>query len=122
MRKNYAIQQLIAETIQNEIGKAILGDGKTNTAATCDSSVTIDDILEVVAELTEDPLAIFMRAKGFDPDKGCFLILPEAMAADLGSFGPPKYVRLSKVTDRIMMVDPERVGMKASSSFTCVSA
>lgn len=79
----------------------------TDTTATTTTSTTptVDDITNAIMNLmrASDPLALFMKQRGFDPEKGGLLILPSTLL-DLFPMGAPTYVRFSPhVHDAILI-------------------
>lgn len=80
---------------------------QTNTTTGPEELLTIDKLNLVKrmleAELDLDPLAEWMRALGFDPDR-YLLVLPEAMREKCGPF-PPRYVRFAAVSQPYIMLD-----------------
>lgn len=82
------------------------------TASATAEPLTIDAIREAVGHLQalgEEPIRRYMREKGFDPDKGGRLVLPESMREKFSSmFGPPWYVKFSKIIEKdgFMFIDP----------------
>lgn len=76
------------------------------STTTSTSSITLADMERVVEMLKGfdlDPLAEWMRALGFDPDR-YLLVLPEAMREKCGPF-PPRYVRFAAVSQPYIMLD-----------------
>jgi len=66
---------------------------------------------EAIEALGPDPLAEYMRSKGFDPDEGCNLLIPAPQynQLDWGPFGPPMYVRAHKAIAEPLMINPKNV-------------
>lgn len=82
--------------------------------STTNKSISQAEIVEAVkrfeAEIAaiddryEQEIAQWMRTQGFDPDKNCFLILPESRRADMQRW--PKFVRFSAyIQDAMLMRD-----------------
>ena len=75
----------------------------TNTT-TEPETLTMDKILQAKAMLeANDPVADYMREKGFDPDKGCLLYMP-AIEYDRVAFHTA-YMRRSALIDGPFMVN-----------------
>lgn len=55
------------------------------------------DAIEKIKALPEDPLKVWMKSKGYDPDNGARFVFPSGheMLKMFGAFGPPDYIRLS---------------------------
>ena len=70
----------------------------------------LERLAKIIAEHgPEEQIRTYMKTEGFDPDKGCVLILPAALrCAFFWPFGPPKFVKFSAIlTDRaVMIADP----------------
>lgn len=82
---------------------------QTFTTGTVPANVTIAAIkaaTERIAELQHDPLKTWMRMQGYDPDKGCFLALPDT-AEYRDRVGPfrPNYVAFSRVISAPVLVN-----------------
>jgi hypothetical protein len=77
-----------------------------------DSGVmTIDKLLAAFDAMPKDPLAEMMKSKGFDPAKGCKMILPASLKGKLGVF-PPSYVSFSGLVSDPVLFDPKAVASK----------
>ena len=74
---------------------------KSNT-----QGLTVEDLLETIRSLPPDPLAAFMRERGFDPDKGCIMLLPTWLAYHLGPF-IPRYVRTRGDINDVFLLNPQ---------------
>lgn len=61
-------------------------------------------ILEIMKELEFEALADYMRSKGFDPDCGGYLILPDCPEYRELLPVKPRYVRFSWLLSHPMMV------------------
>ena len=72
------------------------------------SSVTIDQLLDALDSMPKDPIAEWMKAEGFDPGKGCKLVLPESMRGEMGPL-PANYMVFSMLVSRLIMVNPNLV-------------
>lgn len=60
--------------------------------------LTLETILEAEKLIKDikDPLAEYMKEKGYDPEKGDMLAWPESMSKVFGKKIPPPYVRIVK--------------------------
>lgn len=80
------------------------------TASTTSEPLTVDAIREAIAHiqaLGEGPIRRYMRDKGFDPENGGMLVLPESMRNQFGQFGAPRYVKFSAIVQNgLMFIDP----------------
>lgn len=80
-----------------------------STTTSTTSTVTLETLREVkraIQRVTEDPIKAFMVEKGFDPASGGVLVLPEAWRSRLMlPFGPPDYLRFSRLTDAPILVN-----------------
>ena len=74
--------------------------------------LTLDKLKEAKAAIdaicADDPLADYMREKGFDPDEGCLLMMPgpDFDKLEAGPCGVPPYVRRSALCLEPVMIDP----------------
>ena len=78
---------------------ALLEGTCTTAASSTAGTLTLEKlekVFDTLKPLGEDPLAKFMREKGFDHTKGGRLVLPGSMRGLFGYIGPPWYVRLSE--------------------------
>lgn len=66
----------------------------------------LNESMEALKALGEDPLKVYMRKKGFDPDKGCKLVLPESTREMFEPWGPPTFVHLSDLVTAPLMYRP----------------
>lgn len=74
-------------------------------------SLSLERLKAIVAHLHEqDPIAAWMRERGFDPARGCLLFVPETARAEFGPF-PPHYVRFSRIATAATMVDVDALGL-----------
>lgn len=74
-----------------------------STAGTFGATLKMEDLqksIEILQAHFNDPdnpenkLKQWMRAKGFDPDLGDLMVLPESTREELGPF-PPRFIRFS---------------------------
>lgn len=89
--------------------------GTCTTSASSAPPLTVEGLRKLIADLEAlmppvDGLAALMRERGFDPDRGCVLFLPESMRSLAGPF-PPKYVRFSAFIPAPIMVDAKKLGL-----------
>lgn len=74
----------------------------TTTASTASTSPPMDaskllaSMAAIVQAAREEPIAVWMRSQGFDPARGCRLVLPESMREPL----MPSYVHFSRLVDK----------------------
>lgn len=71
------------------------------------TSPTLEAILEAARALPVEPVRAFMLERGFDPDDGDKMVLPdtdEMRARGWGPFGPPNYVVFSKLIEQPLLV------------------
>lgn len=105
----------------------IVGSGRMSAGTTlldaCTNStgqmetLTIEKLNEAMALIEKDPLAEYMRSKGFDPDKGCLFLIPGPQFEDIdwGPLGAPMYVRSARIIAEPLMIDPKKAGLDGFS-------
>lgn len=75
------------------------------TAANPQQPAMFEQVSALVDRMVaECPLGVWMREQGFDPARGCVVVLPEQLRADVGPM-PPPYVRFSRLIGRPVLVD-----------------
>jgi hypothetical protein len=85
----------------------------TSTSDISGQDLTLERVMEAKRLLDEikDPLAEYMREKGFDPDKGDMIVLPENMRNIFDGLPLPSYARVSKLVDKPYMVKGFRLNL-----------
>ena len=69
------------------------------------TDLNVEDI-QFILRSHPDPLAAYMTRRGYDPQKGGRLLIPESVKLDWGTFGPPYYVRITPVPgDTIVLLE-----------------
>jgi hypothetical protein len=81
------------------------GTACLNGEIIADKPLSFDALKEAIVAMPKDPLAEWMRDKGFNPNNGCKLILPEFMRDVAGKL-PPDYMLFSEYVDSPLLVDP----------------
>jgi len=68
-------------------------------------NLTVDSIRDVVGLLSKykDPLEEYMIEHGFSPKLGGRLYWPASVSVEWGPFGPPYYVRITKLVEHPTM-------------------
>lgn len=56
-------------------------------------------------------VAEWMTAKGFDPTRGCVLVLPPALAPHFPP-GAPAWVRVNELACAVIMMNPRMLGLQ----------
>jgi hypothetical protein len=81
-------------------------ENPSNVANSPQEPLTIEDLQRAIELLksASDPLADFMRSKGFDPDAGCLLVIPIEVYWDWGEYSTPEYVRVSPRIDQPVLI------------------
>src|SRR4051812_7910622 len=67
--------------------------------------LSFEALKALVDDMTRDPLADWMREKGFDPAAGCKLILPAQMRREYGACAP-FYVDFSPFARDAVLINP----------------
>lgn len=78
----------------------------TSTNAVASTDITLEKVLDAIAllkMLETEPARVFMISKGFAPESGGRLVLPERVKAALFPWGAPKYVLFSKITEQALL-------------------
>jgi hypothetical protein len=75
------------------------------------SPVTFDQLLDALESMPKDPIAEWMKDNGFDPDKGCKLVLPASMRSEMGLMAA-NYMMFSMLVSKPMMMNPNWVEPK----------
>lgn len=80
------------------------------TGTTTSETLTVEvlkDAMKRIGALTADPILVYMKREGFDPEAGGLMILPESLRDHFGPWGAPRYVKFSKIIDEpLMLIDP----------------
>lgn len=84
--------------------------------------LTLDKLKEAKAVIgaicADDPLADYMREKGFDPNSGCLLLMPgpDYDKLEASHCGVAPYIRRSALLLEPVMVNPEEVPFPSNAN------
>jgi len=74
------------------------------------NSISIDDIKAVMENLPPEPLAEYMKDKGFNPDDGCIMLIPVSIFKEMELDNClPSYVRVSHIIGDITLINPKKL-------------